>query len=228
MINKEHDDKIAELNNQKKTLKVNIMMDVNKKIEKKIERRDKQEEEKQKQMHVSQMVYDSYVLCHIPKLEEWSGKTYDKIIYDSNTDGEDSSVFESKVMDQQYLYFIVVDSDNNVFGNYCSAVLDVKDNYIPDEESFIFTLNSNNRCVAKKYDVKKLKNKKTMHIHSGRFYGCGVGHVISVAGINNPESYVKCGSGSCYEGSSNLEIVGTDSNDETYFTPKRVVVIQMK
>ena len=100
MINKEYDDKIAELNNQKKTLKVNIMMDVNKKIEKKIERRDKQEEEKQKQMHVSQMVYDSYVLCHIPKLEEWSGKTYDKIIYDSNTDGEDSSVFESKVMDQ--------------------------------------------------------------------------------------------------------------------------------
>ena len=54
-------------------------------------------------------------------------------------------------MKHSKLYFIVIDSDNNVFGHYHNSIIDkIGDNYDPN--IFMFTLYSNGRNEAKKYN----------------------------------------------------------------------------
>ena len=79
------------------------------------------------------------------KLKEWSGCKLGRRLYDSNIDGKDSSIFRKKIMNHNQLYFIVIDSNYNVFGHYHDKTIDK----IGDNEYagiFAFTLNSNGRC----------------------------------------------------------------------------------
>ena len=50
-------------------------------------------------------------------------RIYSEVLYDSDNDGKESSVFREKVMKHSQLHFIVVDSDNNVFGHYHPGVI---------------------------------------------------------------------------------------------------------
>jgi hypothetical protein len=65
-----------------------------------------------------------YVVNNIPILEEWSGLEYHQILYDSDVDGKQSSTFKDKILNHQHLYFIVIDSNDNVFGHYHNGIID--------------------------------------------------------------------------------------------------------
>ena len=95
-----------------------------------------------------------YVVNNIPKLEEWSGKKYSSVLYDSDIDGKDSSIFRNKILNHNQLYFIAIDSNDNVFGHYHPGVIDKIGDRIYDNNIFIFTLNSNGRSGVKKFDSK--------------------------------------------------------------------------
>ena len=56
-------------------------------------------------------------------------------------------------MNHNQLYFIIIDSNDNVFGHYHSSVIDKINNWIYDSNIFIFTLNSNGRCEIKKFEL---------------------------------------------------------------------------
>ena len=93
-----------------------------------------------------------FVVANIAKLEEWSGKKYDLRLYDSDRDEKDYNEFNSEILYQTNLYFIVIDSENNVFGHYHPR--EINDCINLDDNTFLFTLYSNERCGVKKFDVK--------------------------------------------------------------------------
>ena len=112
-----------------------------------------------------------YVTENICKLEEWSGKKFSSIIYDSERDGTDCSIFREKIMNQSKLYFIVIDSNDNVFGHYHPGVIDKIGN-CSDNDIFLFTLNSNGRSGVQKFNNKG-KKTSTYIWNDDKYYSCG-------------------------------------------------------
>ena len=169
---------------------------------------------------------------NISKLEEWSGLKYRQVLYDSDVDGQSSQIFQDKIINHSHLYFIVIDSNINVFGHYLNKKIEQTDSDIYDFDIFIFTLYSNGRS-----DVEKFKSKKMvcMHFYDNGFYYCGditsdYSGYYSVNGIgeidcrvtediskffdvNEPEIFT----GACYS-------FGYDN----FYKPERLVVIEMK
>ena len=108
--------------------------------------------------------YNEYIIKNIPILEEWSGYKYNQIIYDSDKDGKINEIFKNKIINHSHLYFIIIDSNNNVFGHYHNEIIDRIKFPIYNKTIFMFTLNSNGRC-----EIKKLESKKYLYtfIHDG-------------------------------------------------------------
>ena len=77
-----------------------------------------------------------HVVNNLKTLEQWCGFKFNDVLYDSDIDGKDRMQFLRKVVRQEHLYFIVIDSNNNVFGHYCNSLTDESSN----DKSFIFTL----------------------------------------------------------------------------------------
>ena len=72
-----------------------------KEIEEQIEKRNK--------------IYNEYNLNNIIKLKELSLYKYRDNIYDNYVDNKDNEIFINKIMNQIYLYFIIVDEYHNIF-----------------------------------------------------------------------------------------------------------------
>ena len=69
---------------------------------------------------------------------------FNKIIYDNNTPYSrfSSPSFAKCVVNHRHLYFIVIDSDNNVFGHYHNGLINDANVELYDNKIFMFTLNS--------------------------------------------------------------------------------------
>ena len=60
-----------------------------------IEKKAKEELERRAKL------YNEYVINNITQLETWSGKKYSSVLYDSDIDGKDSSIFRNKILHSQ-------------------------------------------------------------------------------------------------------------------------------
>ena len=157
---------------------------------------------------------------NMAQLEAWSGQKYSEVLYDSDIDGKDSSIFRNKIMNHNQLYFIVIDSKNNVFGHYHSSVINKIDRDIYDSNIFIFTLYSNGRCGIKKFNNKNV-NAYTYIYNDNRYYYC-YGYRICQIDTNNSgiSNYIE----DRFSGIEKTTLTGNTNN----FTTKRIIVIQMK
>ena len=75
---------------------------------------------------------NSSIKYNIPELENWSGLKYKQILYDSDVDGKSSEIFKNQIINHSHLYFIVIDSNDNVFGHYHNKIIDKTDSDIYD------------------------------------------------------------------------------------------------
>ena len=126
-------------------------------------------------------------------------------------------------MNHNQLYFIVIDSNDNVFGHYHSSVIN-KTGFFDlniDSNIFIFTLNNNGRCGIKKFNNKNGKTG-TWIWNSDNYYNCYCGYDIYQIDTNN--SYIDSSIENCFSGIEKTILTG-NTND---FTTKRIIVIQMK
>ena len=48
---------------------------------------------------------------------------YDQVLYKSEIDGKETSTINSTVINNEHLYFIVIDNKNNMFGNYFETII---------------------------------------------------------------------------------------------------------
>ena len=171
----------------------------------------------------------------IRKIEEWTNKTFDKIIFDSNEDQWDigNSVLEEKLGSKNNLLFVVSDVNGNKFGYYLSSKGGItKDNYCStDENSFLFSLKSNGRLNGMmKFEIKNTDGGYRLFSQSDDIliqlgYGYN-GAIHLMKSSKKSHSY-------CYQHDDYFNYHGTSnpligkSNGST-FIPQRIVVIQMK
>ena len=181
-------------------------------------------------------INNEYIEENIEILEEWSERQVDNILYDSDRDGKDSQTFRNKIMNHQHLYFIIIDSDNNVFGHYNEVTISKTNyEYTRDEQSFMYTLNNNNRCGIKKFQLKSTEYDHSVYIKgeagNSNYYFCGNGGSYGwceVISIGNNSSQL-CDMSKSYEGINKTDLIGRDPGTQRIkFTTKRLIVLEMK
>ena len=175
-----------------------------------------------------------YIINNIPILEEWSGLKYKEILYDSNKDDKSSEIFRNKIINHQHLYFIIIDSDNNVFGHYHNSIINIIEDQIYDKRIFMFSLNSNGRCEIKKFESNE--NIYT-YIYNGnnseeQFYSCGNDENYDCYGIDKIEDNngIIQNIENNFKNMKTTDITGNDcSKPSGYsFNPKRLIIIEME
>ena len=125
-------------------------------------------------------------------------------------------------MNHNQLYFIIIDSNDNVFGHYHSSVIDKISSDIYDSNIFIFTLNNNGRSEIKKFDNKN--GNASTYIYNDYDYYCCYGYYIYKIDTNDSRIYNSIEN--CYSGIEKTTLTGNYYPNK--FTTKRLIVIQMK
>ena len=174
------------------------------------------------------MKLTNYIMNNKSVLEEWSGKTFNRVLYDSDNDDKKASTFREKIMNHGQLYFIVFDYNNNVFGHYYPGVINKTERLFSDVDTFIFTVNSNGRCGMKKFNSK---GKSTWtFIYDGEDYGYysfGCKNEVRYEALNFKEKSRIFGYGmvELFEGVGKDTLTG--SNDHEY-SVRKLLIIEMK
>ena len=168
---------------------------------------------------------NKYVFDNISKLEEWCGNKFSNVLYDSDIDGKEGKMFRSKILNHQHLYFIIIDSDNNVFGHYLPSKIYRANNRITDSGMFMFILNSNGRCEIKKCD--KLQSIYTKILTNEKFYECGdLEHNYVINSLEPFDSSMKNIS-EVFSNVTNTDVIGQDCTTGVEFSTQRLIVIEM-
>ena len=186
-------------------------------------KRNKKDNEIFKDIYINKVHPD--VILNMNVLEEWSGKKYSQVVFDSSVDKFDGKTLKTKVVNKDHLYFIVVDDKNNVFGHYhCSAITENEATY--DDNIFMFTLNSNGRCSPKKFD--SIHTNVCTSIYEDDLFSCDnrttfnfTGYIISTKEKN---SCVWKTVSDYFKDLSDSRMTG---NSEEFFTVKQVTVLKM-
>ena len=174
-----------------------------------------------------QITFDTYIINNINTLEKWCGKKYDKVLYDSDVDSKDIEIFHTMIMEHRHLYFIIIDSNYNIFGHYCSNGMERINYDIYDDDHFFFTLYSNERIGLMKYEhsIKK-DNDNCMRLSEDYYYECGQKHNLRIHSFIPNASEMK-NINEIYDNIHSNEIIRSDIS-LIQFTTMRLVVIQMK
>ncbi|BFU26603.1 trichohyalin, putative [Entamoeba histolytica] len=163
----------------------------------------------------------------IKQIEELTERRINNILFDSDKDdwNKNTSVFGERIWKKENIIIIIEDSDGNKFGGYVNSKIDRVDFFIYDSKSFLFSLESNGRIEGmKKFDIKQPEYAFKIYKQSDD-YLFSFGWDIYVC-KENDKKYSYCDQSSFeYEGISNA-LCGKEWPE--YFTPKRIIVIEMK
>ncbi|BFU22101.1 TLD, putative [Entamoeba histolytica] len=165
------------------------------------------------------------------QIEEWTNRKVGNILFDSDIDNwnKDTSVFYQRIWNKKHIIIIIEDEDGNKFGGYVNSKIDKVGEWINDSKSFVFSLESNGRMERMmKFDIKDPRYAFILHNQSDDclfiFGYFGYGDFGVFKENDKTESY--CSQYSFeYEGISNA-LCGKQYPER--FTPKRIIVIEMK
>ncbi|GAB1222217.1 hypothetical protein ENUP19_0099G0009 [Entamoeba nuttalli] len=166
---------------------------------------------------------------YIKQIEKWTNRKVFNILFDSDKDDwkEDTSIFNQRIMNKEHIIIIIEDEDGNKFGGYVNEKIDKVGCFINDCKSFVFSLESNGRMKGmKKFDIQQQQYAfqlyKQSHDCLFKFgYGCDI-----LVHKENTKTISSCKQQSFeYEGIENA-LCGKEWPE--YFTPKRIIVIEMK
>ena len=96
------------------------------------------------------------IIDYVTLLKEWSIFEFNQVLYDSDKNDKTNEIFRNQIINHSHLYFIIIDSNNNVFGHYHNGIIDIVGMYIFDQNIFMFSLNSNGRIGIKKFERKRV------------------------------------------------------------------------
>ncbi|BFU24708.1 trichohyalin, putative [Entamoeba histolytica] len=162
----------------------------------------------------------------IKQIEELTEKRISNILFDSDKDDWkiNTSVFEERIWNKEHIIIIIEDEDGNKFGGYVNSKIDKVDDWIYDSKSFVFSLESNGRMKGmKKFDIKEPQYAFYLYNQSDDYlFAFGYGSDIDVYKENNKTySY-------CVQCSFEYKVISNALCGKYHFTPKRIIVIEMK
>ena len=181
----------------------------------------------------------------INKIEEWTDMKCCEILFDSYRDNwnENTSVFGDKIIGKKELIFIIQDTNNNTFGVYVDTTITHSSDYTIDSKAFVFSLRKNGKndemkkcIILSKYtdEAFYLENNSSSNLFK-------FGNYTFVICKENQKSECYCREGdhskyssygTCYYPTFQYDktnLFYSDSYEHNHkFTPKRIIVIQMK
>ena len=183
-----------------------------------------QQQKQTKQMIDLRFHLDNLENIEMKKLEQWTGKKCNEVIFDSNKDNwsENSSVFDDRILNKRNLIFLIEDARNNKFGGYINETITSINSYTKDSNAFVFSLKSNGR-INGMYKFEITNSSKAFYLNqkeSETLFSFGDGFDICSKKNKVRGSY--CNQSSYNYGTAKQVLCGYD------FTPKRITVIQMK
>ena len=178
----------------------------------------------------------------IKQLEKWTGLQYNSIVFDSNIDDwkENTSVFDEKIMGKKQIVFLIEDEDGEKFGYYLNTQI-TNEKYAgimprqTDSKSFEFNLQSNGRLKQPmKFEIRNINEGYKVSEKSSSWL-ISLGDIILLKENMRHESY-------CWQYEDKFNYHGVEKalcgkkidkivNQRKYgttFTPKRILVLQMK
>ncbi|BFU22788.1 trichohyalin, putative [Entamoeba histolytica] len=164
----------------------------------------------------------------IEQLEEWTNRKVGHLLFDSDIDNwnRNTSVFGERVMNKEHIIIIIEDEEENKFGGYVNEKIDKVDEWIYDSQSFVFSLESTGRMERMmKFDIKQPQYAFWLYNQSSVGLFVFGGNDILVY-KENYKTTSSCKQSSFeYEGIENA-LCGKQHPNR--FTPKRIIVIEMK
>ncbi|BFU21936.1 trichohyalin, putative [Entamoeba histolytica] len=164
----------------------------------------------------------------IKQIEEWTERRINNILFDSDIDdwNKGTTVFGERIMNKEHVIIIIEDSEGNKFGGYVNEKIDKVESYINDSKSFLFSLESNGRIKGmKKFDIKYPEYAFILHNQSDDcLFAFGFGYFCDIRVYkenNKTKSY-------CNQRSFEYKGVRNALCGKYNFTPKRIIVIEMK
>ncbi|BFU26111.1 trichohyalin, putative [Entamoeba histolytica] len=166
---------------------------------------------------------------YIKQIEEWTNRKVGNILFDSDVDDwkEDILIFDKRIINKEHIIILIEDEDGNKFGGYVNEKIDKVDDWIYDSNAFVFSLESNGIMKRMmKFDIKQPQNAFKLYNQSHdclfKFgYGCDI--LVHKENTKTISSCYQCSFE--YEGIINA-LCGNEWPE--YFTPKRIIVIEMK
>ncbi|BFU18091.1 trichohyalin, putative [Entamoeba histolytica] len=162
----------------------------------------------------------------IKQIEELTEKRISNILFDSDKDdwNKNTSVFIQRILNKKYIIIIIEDEEGNRFGGYVSEKID-KVGRIYDSKSFVFSLESKGRLEGMiKFDIRQpqyafyLYNKSHDILFS---FGNGYGDILVYKENDKTRSY-------CKQNTFDYKEIENALCGKYNFTPKRIIVIEMK
>ncbi|BFU18723.1 predicted protein [Entamoeba histolytica] len=164
----------------------------------------------------------------IHQIEEWTNRKVGNILFDSDIDdwNDNTTVFGERIMNKEHLIIMIEDEEGNKFGGYVNEKIDKVGCFINDSQSFVFSLESNGRLEGmKKFDINQPEYAFHLYNQSDDcLFSYGDGDIFVFKENNKTYSWCKQNSFE-YEGIENA-LCGKELPSR--FTPKRIIVIQMK
>ena len=164
------------------------------------------------------------------QIDEWTNKKIGQVIFDSDVDdwNQNSSMFDTKILNKQNLIFLIEDTNGNKFGGFVNIKIEKTTTWLTDTGMFVFSMKINGKNEMKKYMKTKNDNYGFYLVIKGHYelFEFGDGYTIQIhkKSCNNSNgSYVN--KTSSYENLSSVNLFGNSGT--TNFTPKRILVIQM-
>ncbi|BFU22320.1 predicted protein [Entamoeba histolytica] len=194
------------------------------------ERKRKEEERKKQEEERLQRMKGMNTMEEMLLIEEWTNRKVGNILFDSDNDNwnKDISVFDQRMMNKEHIIIIIEDEDGNKFGGYVNEKINKVDECINDSKSFVFSLESNGRMKGMmKFDIKLQEYAFCLYNQShDRLFEFGFGYFgfcdIRVYKENNKTKSW------CYQFSFEYEGIENALCGNHDFTPKRIIVIEMK
>ena len=116
--NKLRDERITEINKLRKQTTTNELVEVQEGMTTKAKKKTTNK--------LNNVINNEYITNNLETLETWSGHKVNTVIYDSDVDSKNCQTFRNKILNHQHLYFIVIDSNDNVFGHYNEVTISKK------------------------------------------------------------------------------------------------------
>ena len=166
------------------------------------------------------------------KLEEWTGLSVDKLLFDSSIDNwsQYSSVFNKNIIGKNHLMFIIEDTTGEIFGYYMHSELK-DDNYrkwvLSDKLSFQFNLQSNGRLQEPmKFEHINVNRGDYMLQHRNHKILIRLGNIVLYKTIRKNQCYIDNDiKGFDYHGID--KALCGKSGKEDPFKLQRLIVLQM-
>lgn len=170
------------------------------------------------------------VLWYLPNLEEWSESRFKEIVYDSSYSKVET--LDKVIYGKSKLYFISIDSNNNIFGHYHPSKIIKGINR--DQSIYMFSLRSSERVSPEIYYSSPRSNVFTeVYSHTYILY-CGnyneSGYRLSDYTSSNSciGRDVHCSFIGCNEFTFTGKYSLIDTDGSVLFSLKRLIVIEMK